>query len=194
MAKITLFSTNIWHKHLAAPSVTKRLNRELMRDIQTLEDMDEDGRAWSQENYHSGYTSYGSITSLHENFAPFMELRKLIDGHAKKYFKLLNTALTSPPEMQSCWVNVMPTGSTHSLHLHPMSVISGTYYVETPKGSGSLKFEDPRLSGMMMAPPKEPFFKITPKAGDLVLFPSWLRHEVETNRGRHPRVSVSFNY
>ena len=36
--------------------------------------------------------------------------------------------------MTDCWVNVMPAGVVHSLHLHPTSFISGTYYVEVPEG------------------------------------------------------------
>jgi uncharacterized protein (TIGR02466 family) len=91
---------------------------------------------------------------------------------------------------------------SHSLHLHPLSVISGTYYVRVPKGSQGLKFEDPRLSRYMGAPPRlaaaaerNRAWVVMPAApGGLLLFESWLRHEVVANAASSERVSVSFNY
>ena len=38
------------------------------------------------------------------------------------------------------------------------------------------------------------FVYVAPKAGDLLLWESWLRHEVPPNRAASSRVSVSFNY
>ena len=104
--------------------------------------------------------------------------------------------------MTDCWANVMPAGVVHSLHLHPTSFISGTYYVEVPKGAGALKFEDPRLGLHMAAPPRRAdaprsfrsFVSLPAKAGDLVLFESWLRHEVPPARFSGERISISFNY
>ena len=88
------------------------------------------------------------------------------------------------------------------MHLHPQSVISGTIYLATPKNSGNLKFEDPRLSKFMAAPARkthakltnQTFVEIEPHAGYVVLFESWLRHQVEPNLTQKDRVSISFNY
>jgi uncharacterized protein (TIGR02466 family) len=96
----------------------------------------------------------------------------------------------------------MPAGTVHSLHLHPTSFVSGTYYVAVPKGAGALKFEDPRLSRLMAAPPRRrdapravrPFVSMTTRPGDIVLFESWLRHEVPPANYAGERVSISFNY
>ncbi len=104
--------------------------------------------------------------------------------------------------MTDCWLNVMPAGVVHSLHLHPASFISGTYYVELPKGVAALKVEDPRLSRLMAAPPRRArapqpfrsFVEVPAKAGELVLFESWLRHEVPPARYTGERISISFNY
>ena len=104
--------------------------------------------------------------------------------------------------MTDCWLNVMPAGVTHSLHLHPTSFLSGTYYVAVPTGASALKFEDPRLSRLMAAPPRRadapravrPFVSLAVRRGDLVLFESWLRHEVPPARYVGERVSISFNY
>jgi uncharacterized protein (TIGR02466 family) len=90
----------------------------------------------------------------------------------------------------------------HGLHLHPLSTISGTYYVRTPRGCAGLKLEDPRLDRFMAAPPRRadarpdnrPWVTVPAEAGKLVLFESWLRHEVPSNPVAAERVSISFNY
>jgi uncharacterized protein (TIGR02466 family) len=104
--------------------------------------------------------------------------------------------------MTDCWVNIMPRGVVHGLHLHPHATISGTYYVRTPKACAALKLEDPRLDRYMAAPPRlanarianRPWVTIPAESGQLVLFESWLRHEVPSNQSASERISISFNY
>jgi uncharacterized protein (TIGR02466 family) len=104
--------------------------------------------------------------------------------------------------MTDCWVNIMPRGTSHGLHLHPLSTVSGTYYVRTPVNSPGLKLEDPRLERMMASPPRRtharresrPWVVVPAEAGRVVLFESWLRHEVAANPARGERISISFNY
>jgi uncharacterized protein (TIGR02466 family) len=90
----------------------------------------------------------------------------------------------------------------HAGHIHPHSVISGTLYVEVPEGTGAIRFEDPRLPLMMAAPPREkdapeelqPFVTVEPQPGLLLLWESWLRHEVLPGAARGERLSISFNF
>ena len=78
----------------------------------------------------------------------------------------------------------------------------GTVYVTIPPGSAGLRLEDPRLPLMMAAPPRrsdapEPlrtFVTLTPEPGALLMWESWLRHEVPANGAKSARISVSFNY
>jgi uncharacterized protein (TIGR02466 family) len=71
-----------------------------------------------------------------------------------------------------------------------------------PNGTSPLKFEDPRLGMMMAAPPRmkeareemSNFFYAWPKVGDVMLWESWLRHEVPMNMANENRISISFNY
>ena len=80
--------------------------------------------------------------------------------------------------------------------------LSGTFYVRVPAGSGGLKIEDPRLPLMMAAPPRRDdapedsraFVYTEPKSGMLLLWESWLRHEVPPGAGKGDRISISFNY
>ncbi|MGN6149344.1 MAG: TIGR02466 family protein, partial [Rhizomicrobium sp.] len=90
----------------------------------------------------------------------------------------------------------------HTAHIHPHSVVSGTYYVEVPKGAADIRFEDPRLAMMMAAPPRkararrenQTFAQVSPKPGTLLLWESFLRHEVMPNTAPGKRISISFNY
>ena len=107
-----------------------------------------------------------------------------------------------PLELEDIWINILPEGGIHTSHIHPHSVISGTAYVAMPEGTSALKLEDPRLPMMMAAPgrtkdaPEElkTFAYVAPKVGDVLLWESWLRHEVPMNMSEDDRLSVSFNY
>lgn len=180
-----------------------RLNDELADECQRLRDFDDAGRQWSAKNYPGGYTSYASMNELHRFSSSFDALEKKITRHVKAFAKALDMDLRGREiRMSDCWVNIMPPTAAHSLHLHPLSFISGTYYVRTPVGCSGLKFEDPRLDRFMAAPPKlptvrdenRPHITYPAEAGNVILFESWLRHEVAANRVEEERISISFNY
>lgn len=209
MAIHTLFPTRIYQAPLAPTPAAQRtalkLRKVIERDAQIIRDIDEDGQSWSRSNYKGGFTSYGSMDSLHSQFPPFAELEKFLDKHVAAFSRLQNWNLGGGRlRMVTCWVNIMPAGTSHSLHLHPLAVVSGTFYVTTPPGTSPIKFEDPRLERFMAQPPRhpkapkedQPFFELKPRAGDVVLFESWLRHEVPTVplESKRERISVSFNY
>jgi uncharacterized protein (TIGR02466 family) len=180
-----------------------QFNRELLKECYQLRDFDEAGRKWSAKNYPGGYTSYGSMDKLHRFSSTFEVLEKKITRHVLAFARALEMDLSGRKlEMTDCWVNIMPHQVVHSLHLHPLSTISGTYYARTPRKCSTIKFEDPRLSKFMAAPPKianasaasRAHVTYQAEAGKLVLFESWLRHEVGANQAATDRVSVSFNY
>jgi uncharacterized protein (TIGR02466 family) len=198
------FPTFLYQDQLVAqPRSLTRFNKELVEQCELVRETDEEGLEWSRTHYPNGYTSYGSITDLHRRYPHFEELSHKIDKHVKKFARHLEMDLQGGTlEMVSCWVNIMPPNAVHTLHIHPLSVLSGTYYVAAPKGSGHIKFEDPRMSKFMAAPPKLPghrarnqqYVSLAPEPGSVVLFESWLRHEVPPNAGEGERISISFNY
>lgn len=195
MATRALFPTLLYHRPLAR-SGGGLLHRRLVDECQALAASDAAGQRWSARNYLGGYTSYGSLDRLHLVTPVFDALRRRLDPHVKAFARELKVDLGGRTvAMTDCWVNVMPAGVVHSLHLHPNSFISGTYYVAVPRGAAALKIEDPRLSLMMAAPPRPGSFVSLPaKAGDVILFESWLRHEVPPADFSGERVSISFNY
>ena len=161
------------------------------------------GRAWCKANNYDGYTSYASLNDLTTRASVFGELKTKLDKHAATFAKDLAFDLgRGRLKLDSLWANLLKPGATHSGHIHPHSVLSGTIYVTTPPGSSALKLEDPRLPMMMAAPPRrrdapqddQAFVYLTPEAGTVFMWESWLRHEVPANRAKAPRISISFNY
>lgn len=180
-----------------------RLNLELADECRRLREFDAAGRKWSAKNYPGGYTSYASMNELHRFSSTFATLARKLARHARAFARALDLDLRKREvRLTDLWVNIMPPTAAHSLHLHPLSFISGTYHVVTPRGCPGLKFEDPRLERFMAAPPKLPSARrenqthITypAEAGNVILFESWLRHEVPANRVPEERISVSFNF
>jgi uncharacterized protein (TIGR02466 family) len=197
------FATPIYYTPLMTGQRGKRFHSELAEECYRIRDLDRVGQAWCQKNYVGGYTSYSSIANLHERSHSFITLEKQIRKHVYAFAKELRLNLGDRPlVMSDFWVNIMPTAVTHALHLHPLSVISGTYYVQTPRGCSSISFEDPRLPMFMASPPRYTdaqgndgmLVSYPAKAGNLVLFESWLRHQVSANPSKEDRISVSFNY
>jgi uncharacterized protein (TIGR02466 family) len=164
---------------------------------------DEAGQHWCEENGYPGYTSYASLDDLPWRFPVFKDLVKVLDKHVAAFVKDLAFDLGDRKlRLDSLWINILPEGGTHASHIHPHSVISGTTYVAMPDGASALKLEDPRSARMMAAPtrkldaPRElrSFIYVAPAPGDVLLWESWLRHEVPMNMADEERISVSFNY
>lgn len=108
----------------------------------------------------------------------------------------------------SAWFHVTRDGGSFGLHNHPMATWSGVYCVDAGGGpgqrarNGALCFPSPFASSLMFvdnsvvnlsrpysAAPLEILFE----PGQLVLFPSWLLHEVKPYRGDGERITVAFN-
>lgn len=194
-----LFATRIEEVKLGSEA----LREGLERCAWLLEEEDTAGNAWCEAEGYDGYTSYASLDDLPERFPEFAELKKHLDKAAAKFAKdhhwdMEGLALS----LDAIWVNILGEGGHHSGHIHPGSVISGTYYVRVPEGAGRLKYEDPRLAMMMAAPqltddaPEEArrFVYVQPQEGHCLMWESWLRHEVMPSRTEEARISVSFNY
>lgn len=199
----SLFATQIYEASLVEERGFEGLNRELHDACLMLAEEDEAGKAWCREKAYGGYTSYASLDDLPRRMTVFDDLRKRLDKHAKRFAEVLAFDLGAGKlGMDSLWVNVLKPGAGHSGHIHPHSVLSGTYYVSTPPGASGLRLEDPRLGLQMAAPPRrkdapeaqQAFVSVTPAPGTLYLWESWLRHEVPPNGAKSKRISISFNY
>lgn len=197
----SLFPTQIYHARALSPRSI--LFKDLIHECDVIRKEDRQGAHWSKLNYARGYTSYGSVDRLHELSPNFHELGVLLKTHLKKYLKALRID-AGPRDLRltRMWMNHMGEGCTHSGHIHPLSVVSGTVYLRLPPGASPLKFEDPRLGLFMGRPPMQAsapralqtHVSLQPTEGDVALFESWIRHEIPPNAAKRPRLSVSFNF
>jgi len=187
-----LFATHFYEGALADDALLAELDdacRELAAE-------DGAGQAWSREHGYRGYTSYASLSDLPQRDPRFGDLVRHLNRHVAAFARECGFELGGRRlKLDSLWVNVLQPGGTHSGHIHPHSVVSGTIYIAVPPGAGPLKIEDPRLP-LMMAAPQRPgtFVYAEPSPGTIFLWESWLRHEVPAGGGKAPRISVSFNY
>jgi len=197
-----LFVTPLYRAPLAehGPAVPAA---ELESSAYAIAEDDEAGQDWCESEGYPGYTSYASLTDLPWRFPIFADLVKSLDAHVAAFADKLQFDLGEKPlVLEDIWINILPEGGFHSAHIHPHSVISGTTYVAMPDGASSIKFEDPRHAMMMAAPPRRKdadqalrqFIYAAPKVGDVLLWESWLRHEVPMNEAEDDRISISFNY
>lgn len=110
----------------------------------------------------------------------------------------------------TAWANVNRKGHGNEFHTHPGCFWSGTYYVDdggvgdNQALGGAFEMQDPRGVAPAMYAPKLAFAMpggqsigaselIYPKAGQMILFPSWLQHAVRPYHGDQTRISIAFN-
>ncbi|ACT58145.1 TIGR02466 family protein [Hirschia baltica] len=199
----SLFITQLLRDSLTQDKDWAELNQDLETACLQIAEDDEAGQKWCDENGYDGYTSYASLNDLPDRASAFATLKAKLDAKADEFAKASHMDIGCAKwEMDSFWINILNPLAAHSGHIHPHSVISGTYYVKTPEGAGALKLEDPRLAMMMNAPAiakdaplsAKRFVYEKPEPGTVMMWESWLRHEVTANMGEDLRISISFNY
>jgi uncharacterized protein (TIGR02466 family) len=107
-----------------------------------------------------------------------------------------------------CWFHITRRGGFFGLHNHPNASWSGVYCVdpglhdEGKKDSGLLSFVNPMIMCAMhvdagtakMPLPYGPHVaNLSLEAGQLVMFPSWVLHDVKPFEGRGERITIAFN-
>lgn len=194
----TLFVTKLYRTALEGVD-----NAALLKSCRAIAADDEAGKRWSREHGYRGYTSYASLDDLPKRDPNIAALKLALDRHAAAFARELHLDLGRRKlKLDSIWINVLEPGGVHTSHIHPHSVLSGTYYVDVPAGASALKLEDPRHAMMMAAPGRSEdapesertFVYVAPNAGDVLMWESFIRHEVPANAAKKARVSVSFNY
>ena len=203
MTTRSLFVTRVHEASLADERGFNDWNAELEAACLGIAAEDSAGRAWSKSQGYAGYTSYASLDDLPKRATIFGLLKKKLDKQAALFAQELAFDLAGGRlVLDSLWINVLKPGGVHSGHIHPHSVLSGTYYVATPPGASALRLEDPRLGLMMAAPTRRDdapegqraFVSLQPAEGTILIWESWLRHEAPRNKAKTDRISLSFNY
>lgn len=138
---------------------------------------------------------------IYNEYPLINKLKNVIFENANVYIKEFK--LNKNLEFKDLWININGYKDHNALHHHyPGSVISGVYYVKTFKNSGVLRFMNPLSEWMQETfknkifefnPNNSPAWDICPEDNLLVLFPSYLKHEVLPNLNKNKRISISFN-
>lgn len=114
-------------------------------------------------------------------------------------------SMAQPGRITQSWVNRNSPGEGTHQHAHPNSIVSGVWYFDMPDGKGNIRFHRHKADhGIFEMRPEVKFsdnmpywawdwHEVTPSTGDLVLFPSYLRHSVLPNPANKIRWSLAFN-
>ena len=121
----------------------------------------------------------------------------------QQYVNLYNLGYNYDTDLTSLWFNVNRKYNYNYKHNHLGASFSGIYYLDTPKNSGNLIFDNPdKFTGLgFYNNPMSNYnafnsqsYCIVPKKGMLVLFPGHLEHYVQMNNSEEPRASIAFNF
>ena len=140
-----------------------------------------------------GWNSEDMAVLEQPSFAP---LREAVRAACVSALREMGVAAL-PFDLQS-WVNLHDRGGFNFLHVHEGCLLSGSFYLQVPQGSGRFVFRDPRpgvVHGYVKGPVPNGYgdIQLTPEAGLLVLFPCWMEHYVEPHDGDEPRIVIAFN-
>lgn len=185
---VPLFPTLVWKMQLSRETyepMNERMAAKLRELAEATPNLVPGGKLQTDQSLHL--------------LPEFRELKDIIEGAARGILDFLKIIYDSI-ELTGCWANVSPPGDGHRPHTHPNNYLSGVYYVQTQEGANTISFDDPRPQTNVIAPATSEItdenagqIHITTRNGLLVLFPSWLQHQVPPNRSREARISIAFN-
>lgn len=176
-------------------------NLDLVEKIEALRERDPKGVEICKEEYRVGYTSFFSLNRIDQE-PDFAGIAGQILEHGRFFARSVGFAIDDPPlNFTLMFGTINVKGSSHELHRHRNSLISGTYYVSADKASSQISFLDPKAGFRMHEPgghnAQTPFsaleFSVQPRSGMVVMFPSYLEHSVAVHRSERPRVGITFN-
>ena len=97
------------------------------------------------------------------------------------------------------WSNILKPGEMHKPHTHSNNLLSGVFYVQSDEGA-NIQMYDPRPQADVLRPQPKKYTKENSSiwffpsiTNRMILFPSWLQHEVPTHTCDHDRIMISGN-
>lgn len=185
---VPLFPTLVWKMQLAPETyepINEKIKAKLLELARATSGLSGDGKLQTDQTLH--------------HLAEFQELAEIIHMAATSVLDFLRIVYESI-ELTGCWANISPPGDGHKPHTHPNNYLSGVYYVQTQKGADNISFDDPRPQTNVISPVTSAItdenagqIHIGTRNGMLLLFPSWLQHQVPPNKSASARISIAFN-
>ncbi len=144
-----------------------------------------------QRSNVGGWHSITDYIERAKEFKEFLDVQHECLETAMRDYNLVQYSLVNS------WANISIGKDINRSHIHPNSFWSCCMYIKVP--GGGIEFEDPRLVCQMegrAALSKKDYavYQITPEEGDLIIFPSWLRHRTLPSYSRKERITIASNY
>jgi len=153
-----------------------------------------EGIEWKEQVDNANFKTKDSYLTKHESLKDITSFfKECIDDFTKNIYQS-EQRLT----ITQCWGNKNPKGSKHHEHVHPNSIVSGVFYLRQDPKLPPIKFFKSNVQAINLDPKEYNYlnsesFLLPCVSGELILFPSNLKHSVPTNRGDEERISLSFN-
>jgi len=157
----------------------------------------------STQNNHqvSGRNAWQSPTNFFRKEKSFFKYKLMIE---KSISIIINSFTVKKYKITNMWININGPGGYNVSHTHPDSHLSGVFWISAPKNCGVLRFESPNhftqyeiiksySENIKQSLNLYHDFWLEPSEGKLIIFPSDIRHFVETNQSNDDRISISFN-
>lgn len=168
-----------------------------------VEDMNEDilKLAVDTKNYSGGYTTFFNQQSI-EHVRGVQQLKEAVYGVVCSYGRELKYEMNYDKCAINIWANVMRRGGYHIPHNHPRTIVSGTFYSRVEDDMSPICFYNPTTIYRGNEPVVRPqdftaftsdTLTIKPKVNHMLIWPSWMVHEVTQMEVSGPRISFSFN-
>lgn len=201
LRKESYFPTLIYYQDLREAG---ELNQAITSHLYELRSSQPDGIVRSNVKRVGSWHSPDDLNKREE----YRRLSETILASAQQVFQDAGYDPAYEPAVDNMWAIINPRYGFNRNHTHPNVLWSGVYYVQAPANCGRIFFTDPRVQASVLIPryvpdePRKPEFwsevYYEPIEGRLLLFPSWLVHEVEPNMSEADgaagdRIAISFN-
>ncbi len=167
------------------------------------------GRAFSDEemqffkaelsNPVAAISNYASVNKKVLDAGPMQAIRAMLQAHLDEFFKItFNTANDVSLQITQSWLTRSQQGDSHHTHTHPNSVVSGVLYINLAPRDGINFYRNEDNTWYELIRDADSYYNATryfvqTSIGDIILFPSNIRHGVNEVTENIDRVSLSFN-
>ena len=129
------------------------------------------------------------------------KLIKCIEGYAPTIFNILDVKSNFHRKISNYWININNHGDCNKAHIHGGSILSGCVYIKTPDNCGNFRIINHPLNqhfNLIYTNTSNEYtygdLTYIPQKGKVIIFPSYLLHEVEPSKSDDNRISIAFNF
>lgn len=186
------------------PLATFELPQDILDNSLSKSKIYMDSKKWKeQRHYGRTITSYFEDTTRNYLGNFDHKLGNLVNLRCREYLEYIGYNPNADLMIES-WLNLNPPDTHHSRHEHFGCFMGGVIWLSAVDDSGNFVIHDPvgvraqNASQYRFAKTKNTTYSndiyfVYPKPGTMIMFPSWLQHQVESNKTNEDRISIAFN-